>query len=206
MSYPVTIRLSNYYSYKCYYKLLKYGLCQSKMRTSRAPYTILCTANKSGQLCISSSLWINTGRKWMWFYNDSLHTGSICCQRNPFKAALASHVYYFLFLWQICIFSFSYFLPLKHTLPRTCFDFCPLTWMVVSFKEAHKQFSVVSVQWKLYKTCLLTYFCFFCLVFITFVTSSFYFILSHFSVESHTSQVFSSALLSILVETQSAWG
>lgn len=51
----------------------------------------------------------------MWFYNDSLHTGSICFQRKPFKAALASHVYYFLLLWQISIFSFDYFL--KPTLP-----------------------------------------------------------------------------------------
>lgn len=51
----------------------------------------------------------------MWFYNDSLHTGSICFQRKPFRAALASHVYYFLLLWQISIFSFDCFL--KPTLP-----------------------------------------------------------------------------------------
>lgn len=64
-------------------------------------------------------LWINTGRKWMWFYNDSPHTGSICFQRNPFKAALASYVYYFLLLRQISIFSFDYFL--KPTLPCLIF-------------------------------------------------------------------------------------
>lgn len=33
-------------------------------------------------------LWINTGRKWMWFYNDSPHTGSICCQRIHSKQFL----------------------------------------------------------------------------------------------------------------------
>lgn len=78
-------------------------------------------------------LWINTGRKWMWFYNDSLHTGSICFQRNPFKAALASHVYYFLSLWQICIFSFGYFLPLKRTLCLICASW--LGFLCLTFKE-----------------------------------------------------------------------
>lgn len=78
----------------------------------------------------------------MWFYNDSPHTGSICFQRNPFKAALASHVYYFPLLWQICIFSFGYFLPLKTHLTM----FCPLTWIVVS------AFQRISIQLKLHKT------------------------------------------------------
>lgn len=64
----------------------------------------------------------------MWFYNDSLHTGSICFQRKPFRAALASHVYYFLLLWQISIFSFDCFL--KPTLPM--FEFDPLIWKPVS--------------------------------------------------------------------------
>lgn len=54
MSYPVAFRLSNYYSFKCYYKLLKYGLSLSEMSASPSLYTILHTANKSGQLCISS--------------------------------------------------------------------------------------------------------------------------------------------------------
>lgn len=57
----------------------------------------------------------------MWFYSDSLHTGSICCQRNPFSAALASRVYYFLLLWGdmyrfILAISYTYLMdtPLSH--------------------------------------------------------------------------------------------
>lgn len=66
-------------------------------------------------------LWINTGRKWMWFYNDSFHTGSIFFQRGPLKAALPSHVYYFLLLWHISIFSFDGF-SATHLYPFTLFS------------------------------------------------------------------------------------
>lgn len=74
-------------------------------------------------------LWINTGRKWMWFYNDSFHTGSIFFQRRAFKAALPSHVYYFLLLWHISIFSFDGFStthlhPVSAFYPKQLFPQC----------------------------------------------------------------------------------
>lgn len=141
----------------------------------------------------------------MWFYNDSLHTGSICFQRNPFKAALASHVYYFLSaLADMYLFIWPFPTSKMHL---TMFDFCPLTWIVVSefftrtvfnglFSENDTKLKPLILS-LLYLSFILCISCFnFC----------FFFFLSPppFSAESHISTCFSSALLSLLVESQSA--
>lgn len=137
----------------------------------------------------------------MWFYNDSLHTGSICCQRNPLKAALASHVYYFLLLWQICIFSFGYFLPLKRTLQKTCLILALSTWIVTSeFERIFTKSTILSSFHSMkiiFKNSIL------CISYPYFHFSPTSFS-PPFSAESHISTCFPSALLSLLVESQSA--
>lgn len=136
----------------------------------------------------------------MWFYNDSLHTGSICCQRNPFKAALASHVYYFLLLWKIRIFSFSCFLPRKSTLQEILLIFviCGVVSNSFFFKQ-RPYFQLFVFQLKL--KCPV--------MFIYFILSFAYSVLiaSCSRIYSlHNPIFFSSALLSLLVESQSARG
>lgn len=101
----------------CCYRLLKYGLFLSEM--SKSPFSLKQVWTALHLI----PLWINTGRKWMWFYNDSFHTGSIFFQRRPFKAALPSHVYYFLLLWHISIFSFDGF-STAHLYPVSVLDGC----------------------------------------------------------------------------------
>lgn len=192
VSYPVATRLS---------KLLPPSVTTSCTSTaflsemSASPFSVHYSAHckQVWTALYLIPLWINTGRKWMWFYNDSLHTGSICFQRNPFKAALASHVYYFLSLWQIYIFSFGYFLPLKRTLYLICASW--LGFLCLTFKETG-----ICVSFRR----LFFNFCFYFSIFLfPFASSPLPFF---FPAASHISTCFSSALLSLLVESQSARG